>query len=159
MMDDTDRRHLARCIELAEKGMAEGNDPFGSILVAASGEVLFEDHNRESSGDGTRHPEFEIARWAAQHLSPAERAAATVYTSGEHCPMCAAAHGWVGLGRIVYAGSSAQLLEWRSEFGASPPPVNALPISSILPNAKVDGPEPSLAGTLRDMHRRAVSRG
>lgn len=26
------------------------------------------------------------------------------------CPMCAAAHGWVGLGRIVYISSSNQLV-------------------------------------------------
>jgi hypothetical protein len=31
-------------------------------------------------------------------MTPAERAASTVDTSGEHCPMCAAAHAWVGLG-------------------------------------------------------------
>src|SRR3712207_7274778 len=37
---------------------------------------------------------------------------ATVYTSGEHCPLCAAAHAWVGLGRIVYASSSVQLTAW-----------------------------------------------
>jgi len=30
-------------------------------------------------------------------MTPAERLQATVYTSGEHCPMCAAAHGWAGL--------------------------------------------------------------
>jgi hypothetical protein len=27
--------------------------------------VLAEDHNRVASGDRTRHPEFELARWAA----------------------------------------------------------------------------------------------
>ena len=47
----------------------------------------------------------------------AERAGATVYTSGEHCPMCAAAHGWVGLGRVVYVASSAQLAGWLEEMG------------------------------------------
>lgn len=53
--------------------------------------MLAEDHNRVASGDRTRHPEFELARWSAAHLTPEQRAAATVYTSGEHCPMCAAA--------------------------------------------------------------------
>jgi tRNA(Arg) A34 adenosine deaminase TadA len=157
-MDDTDRKHLERCIELAEQAMALGNFPFGSILVAGSGEVLFEDHNRETSdNDATLHPEFEAARWAARNLSPADRANATIYTSGEHCPMCSAAHGWVGLGRIVYAGSAAQLAEWRGDLGA-PPPVASLPISSIVPGVAVDGPEPSLADRLRDMHRRAAAR-
>src|SRR5690606_33076760 len=107
MLNDTDMRHLRRCVELAEMALEGGNPPFGSLLVSAAGEVLYEDHNRTSGGDATRHPEFEIARWASTHLEPAERARATVYTSGEHCPMCSAAHGWVGLGRIVYASSAA----------------------------------------------------
>ena len=79
-----------------------------------------EDHNRTSGGDQTRHPEFELARWAANHLAPADRAAATVYTSGEHCAMCSAAHGWVGLGRIVIAASSEQLAGWAADLGAAP---------------------------------------
>ncbi len=143
-MNDTDRKHLVRCVDLAEAALSANNDPFGSMLVAADGMVLFEDHNRTADGDETRHPEFEIARWAAANLSPADRATATVYTSGEHCPMCAAAHGWVGLGRIVYAGSSAQLGQWLAEIGAPPPPVNTLPIGAILPQPDIDGPEPSL---------------
>jgi tRNA(Arg) A34 adenosine deaminase TadA len=153
-MDDTDRRHLTRCVDLAEAALDSDNDPFGSVLVAADGKVLFEDHNRTAGGDETRHPEFEIARWAAENLLPADRAAATVYTSGEHCPMCSAAHAWVGLGRIVYAGSTAQLVEWRKSFGAGPGPVSALPVQAIAPGIPVDGPEPSLADRLQSLHRR-----
>ena len=105
-------RHLRRCVELATEALEAGDEPFGSVLVAADGTVLAEDHNRVASGDRTRHPEFELARWAAANMTPEERAAATVFTSGEHCPMCAAAHGWVGLGRIVYVSSSEQLASW-----------------------------------------------
>ncbi len=108
-MDDDDLRFLRRCIELAADALQQGDEPFGSVLVAANGQLLHEDRNRVASGDKTRHPEFALARWAAENLSPAERAGATVYTSGEHCPMCAAAHAWVGLGRIAYASSSQQL--------------------------------------------------
>ena len=153
-MNETDLKHLVRCVELAEQAFASNNDPFGSVLVSADGEVLFEDHNHTAGGDETRHPEFEIARWAAERMSAADRARATVYTSGEHCPMCAAAHGWVGLGRIVYAGSSAQLAQWLAEVNAPPPPVNVLPIAAILPNPKIDGPEPSLSARLRELHQR-----
>lgn len=157
MIDDTDRRHLQRCVELAEEALATDNDPFGSVLVAADGRVLFEDRNRTAGGDETRHPEFEIARWAAENMTPPERAAATVYTSGEHCPMCSAAHAWVGLGRIVYAGSSEQLGQWRSEVGAPPSPVNPLPVEAVVRDAVVDGPELSLAARLRDLHQRRAA--
>ena len=158
-MDETDRRHLRRCVELARAGLESGDEPFGSVLVGADGSVLFEDHNHVAGGDETRHPEFEIAKWAANHLTPQERANATVYTSGEHCPMCAAAHGWVGLGRIVYAVSSAQLSGWRAEMGLPPGPVRPLPIREVVPGAVVDGPAPELATEIRELHRRQQARG
>ena len=107
-LSDADLAHLTRAVELAREALDDGDEPYGSVLVDAAGQVRFEDRNRVKDGDETRHPEFEIARWSANHLTPEERAASTVYTSGEHCPMCAAAHAWVGLGRIVYATSSAQ---------------------------------------------------
>ena len=95
----------------------DGDEPFGSILVDGDGATLYEDRNRVKDGDHTRHPEFAIARWAVDNLTPDDRARATVYTSGEHCPMCAAGHAWVGLGRIVYATSSAQLSQWLRRVG------------------------------------------
>ena len=154
MVNDGDIQHLRRCIELATKALELGDEPFGSVLVAADGQVLFEDHNHVASGDRTRHPEFEIARWAAANMTPEARAEATVYTSGEHCPMCAAAHGWVGLGRIVYVSSSEQLAAWLTDTGVPAPPVRALPTREVVPNVAVDGPVPGLAEQVRDLHRR-----
>jgi len=154
MIDAADLSHLRRCVELAAEALEAGDEPFGSVLVAADGSVLAEDHNRVASGDRTRHPEFELARWAAANMSPAERAAATVFTSGEHCPMCSAAHGWVGLGRIVYVSSSKQLAAWLAELGVPAPPVRTLPIQEIVPDLLVEGPVPALADQVRDLHRR-----
>ncbi|MEU9833512.1 nucleoside deaminase [Streptosporangium sp. NPDC048047] len=154
MIDETELRHLRRCVELAAEALDEGDEPFGSVLVAADGTVLGEDHNRVASGDHTRHPEFELARWAAANMTPEERAAATVYTSGEHCPMCAAAHAWVGLGRIVYVSSSEQLSAWLAELGVPAPPVRTLPIHEIAPGVVVEGPVPDLADRVHDLHRR-----
>ncbi len=153
MFTEKELEYLNHCVELAEKALEAGDEPFGSILVSADGEVLFEDHNHVvSTGDRTRHPEFEIARWAAENLTSEERASATVYTSGEHCPMCAAAHSWVGLGRIVYASSSKQLAGWLADFGVSPSPVRPLPIQEIAPQISVEGPVPELAEQVRQLH-------
>lgn len=157
-MNDQDRQHLTRCVELAESALHSGNDPFGSLLVSGAGEVLFEDHNRTADSDATQHPEIAIARWAAAHLSPEERQQATVYTSGEHCAMCSAAHGWVGLGRIVYASSSKQLTGWMGEFGAPAGPVNPLPIQDVLRESSVEGPEPSLSARIRELHQQNIQR-
>lgn len=157
-IDDQDLAHLRRCIELAREALDDGDEPFGSILVDAAGTVRFEDRNRVKDGDATRHPEFEIARWATAHLTPSERAASTVYTSGEHCPMCSAAHGWVGLGRIVYAASTEQLGSWLAEWGVGPAPVAALPIRTIAPGVPVSGPAPELADEIRGLHARLHGR-
>ena len=139
-LTETDWRHLRRCVALAEEALAE-------------------DRNRVAgTGDPTQHPELALARWAATSLSPRKRADATVYTSGEHCPMCAAAHGWVGLGRIVYAHSSQQLAAWLEEMGVDPPPVATLPVQQVAPGVHVRGPVPELAAVMRELHARRHSR-
>jgi len=154
LISQTDLKYLKRCIELAEIALEQGDQPFGSVLVSAGGEVLAEDHNRVAGGDHTRHPEFALARWAAENLTSEQRSRATVYTSGEHCPMCAAAHGWVGLGRIVYASSSEQLAGWLEQLGAAPTPVKNLAIGEVIRGAVTCGPVPELAGQVRELHRR-----
>ncbi|MBO9555897.1 nucleoside deaminase [Cellulomonas sp.] len=153
-LSDTDLTYLARAVALAHEALDDGDEPYGSVLVDASGVVLFEDRNRVKDGDQTRHPELEIARWAARHVAPEDRAAATVYTSGEHCPMCAAAHAWVGLGRIVYAASSEQIAAWRDEWGVPAGPVAVLPVRTVAPGVPVDGPAPTLEDEIRSLLRR-----
>jgi tRNA(Arg) A34 adenosine deaminase TadA len=160
VVTEADLPQLRRCVALAAEAVDAGDFPFGSVLVAADGTALAEDRNREvTAGDPTRHPEFELARWASANMTGPERSGATVYTSGEHCPMCSAAHGWAGLGRIVYATSSAQLVTWLAELGVSPAPVLPLAIHHVVPGLVVAGPVPELAGPVRDLHRRFHSRG
>ncbi|MET9242160.1 nucleoside deaminase [Nonomuraea sp. NPDC003709] len=154
MIAESEMPHLRRCVELAARALEVGDEPFGSVLVSGDGAVLAEDHNRVAAGDNTQHPEFALARWSAAHLTPEERAAATVYTSGEHCPMCAAAHAWVGLGRIVYVASSEQLAAWLSELGVPQPPVRTLPVNEVAPGVVVEGPVPELAEEVHELHRR-----
>jgi tRNA(Arg) A34 adenosine deaminase TadA len=159
MINEDGMKHLDRCVELATRAVDTGNPPFGAVLVGEHGDVLFEGHNMTADGDNTQHPEFAIARWAAANMTPDERAAATVYTSGEHCPMCAAAHGWVGLGRIVYASSSQQLAAWLDELHAAPPPVATLPIHEVVPGLPVEGPFPVMAEVIRQLHERYQTGG
>lgn len=154
-LSDIDLAHLARAVELAREALDDGDEPYGSVLVDATGQVRFEDRNRVKDGDETRHPEFEIARWSANHLTAEERAASTVYTSGEHCPMCAAAHAWVGLGRIVYATSSAQISGWRADWRIPAGPVAALPITVVAPAVPVEGPVDAFLDEVRDLLRRS----
>ncbi len=158
MITTQDRHHLGRCLELARLALDHGDEPFGSVLAGPDGEVLFEDRNRIAGGDATQHPEFAIARWAAEHLTPAQRAACTVYTSGEHCPMCSAAHGWVGLGRIVYVASAAQYARWMQEWGQAPGPVKALSINEVAPDIAVTGPISEFTEQIKNLHHQSLQR-
>jgi tRNA(Arg) A34 adenosine deaminase TadA len=157
--DQRDHDHLRRCVELATAALEAGDGPFGSVLAGPDGTNLAEDHNHETtSGDPTAHPEFALARWAAANLSPADRTASTVYTSGEHCPMCAAAHAWCGIGRIVYAASTAQLVAWRTGWGQPPGPVSPLPVNAVAPSVTVVGPVAPFDEQMRLIHERALNR-
>jgi hypothetical protein len=75
-LTDDELRHLRRCVELATEALEAGDEPFGSVLVAA--------------------------------------------------------HGWVGLGRIVHAASSRQLAGWVAELGAPPSPVRTMAIQEVV---------------------------
>lgn len=154
MISEVDLKHLRRCVELAAEALEKGDQPFGSVLVSKDGKVLFEDHNHIADGDYTQHPEFNIARWVGQNMAEADRAEATVYTSGEHCPMCSAAHGMVGLGRIVYASSSKQFGEWKAAFGVEEKErIHSFSIEEVIVDAQVDGPVPELAAEVKALHR------
>ncbi|MFJ5032245.1 nucleoside deaminase [Streptomyces sp. NPDC088560] len=131
MVKDSELGHLRRCVELAVEALENGDEPFGSVLVAADGTVPAEDRNRMAGGDHTRHPEFELARWSA-------------------------AHARVRLGRIVYVASSAQLTAWSAESGAPQAPVRPLPVQEVAPGVAVEGPVPELADEVRELHRRRL---
>ena len=73
-MNETDLAHLKRTVALAKEALEAGDEPFGSVLVDVNGHVCMEDRNRVAGGDHTRHPEFEIARWAANNMTPEQRA-------------------------------------------------------------------------------------
>ena len=152
-MDETDVRHLRRAIELARLAREHGNQPFGSLLVGASGQVLAEHENVVvTASDDTGHPELTLVRWAGSHVAPEDRGGTTVYTSCEHCPMCAAATYWAGIGRIVFALSAAQFRELL------PPGTPRLTLDAGELFARgnrrvsVEGPCPELEAEARAVH-------
>ncbi|GAA1343751.1 nucleoside deaminase [Arthrobacter roseus] len=152
----TERAYLRRCVDLAQEAVEAGDEPYGSLLTDPTGTVRFEDRNRVKDGDATRHPEFAIARWAAENLSPEERGASVVFTSGEHCPMCSAAHAMVGLGRIVYASSSEEVSSWYQQWGVTAGPVAPLPIQVVATQLQVIGPVAEFTEEIRGLHARML---
>lgn len=160
MITDKDMIYLRRCVALATEALEAGDEPFGSVLVDADGQVLCEDRNRANSVDATYHPEIAVAKWAAENMTADARAKAVVYTSGEHCAMCSAAHAWAGLDRIVYISSSKQLGEWMDEMGVtSTSPINSLSIQEVAPNVPVEGPIAGLDEEVKALQRRSFKKG
>ena len=113
-MTEADERNLRRAIELAAEARAAGDMPYGSLLVGPAGAVLAEDRNTVvTERDISAHPELKLARWAARELDIDVARQSTMYTSCQPCPMCTGAIARSGLGRVVFALSSAQLDELR----------------------------------------------
>ena len=118
-----DERFLRLAIELAAAGRADGEAPFGSLLVGPDGSVFAEDHNTVvADRDISAHPELKLARWAARELDAATAARTTMYTSCQPCLMCTGAIDRSGLGRVVYALSGDQLDEMKRSGGPAPVP-------------------------------------
>ena len=150
-MSTTDLELLRRCIELAGRARREGNPPFGSLLIDGDGAVLQEAWNTaRADADITAHPELKLARWAARHLRRDDRERASMYTSGEHCPMCATAHADAGIGRLVFAFSSEQLAATTGRPGWRPAVRELFERAEV--SVVVEGPFPELAEACRALH-------
>ena len=120
-MNAADERHLRRAIDLAHAARADGNMPYGSLLVGPAGDVLAEDRNTVvTERDISAHPELKLARWAARELDADLAQQTTMYTSCQPCSMCAGAIARSGLGRVVFALSGEQLQQLKPSGAASP---------------------------------------
>ena len=88
---------------------AEADLPFGTVIVK-DGAVLARGGNSGTRrGDPTAHGEMvAIDACITAHGAEALQGA-TLYTSGEPCPMCMGAILWSRIARVVYAASIEEL--------------------------------------------------
>jgi tRNA(Arg) A34 adenosine deaminase TadA len=107
-----DETLLRRAIAIAARAVTSGDAPYGSLLADADGTILVEAHNTvRRDNDISAHPELKLARWAARELTAEEAARTTMYTSCQPCGMCTGGIVRSGLGRVVYALATQQLVE------------------------------------------------
>jgi tRNA(Arg) A34 adenosine deaminase TadA len=100
---------VRQCYALADEAVANGNHPFGALLLV-DGRVAFTSRNEAvTSGDRTRHAEMNLLTKALGQLSPETLEDAVLYSSTEPCMMCAAAIYWSGLTKVVFGCSAAAL--------------------------------------------------
>jgi len=116
-----DEAYLRRSFDVAKRGHANGNHPFGAILVSATGEVLLEAENGFlPDRDMTAHAERLLATEAGKLFGPSVLAGCTLYTSAEPCAMCAGAIYWVGIGRVVYGLAERRLKQITGDHAENP---------------------------------------
>lgn len=98
-----------RLMRLAIDEARQGDFPFGAVIVR-DGMVMAHGFNTgKRDADPTAHGEMNAIRAFLAEHGPEQLRGATLYTSGEPCPMCTGAIIWCGMGRIVYAASIAEL--------------------------------------------------
>ncbi|MEU3313870.1 nucleoside deaminase [Streptomyces sp. NPDC006662] len=143
MITAVDEALLRRALALAARAVALGDAPYASLLAGPDGRVLAEAHNTVRRDDDiTAHPELKLARWAARELDAETAAGTTLYTSCQPCGMCEGGLVRSGIGRVVYALSTEQLVALNPASGQWPSVVQegpALPEEAGVPVASYYG--------------------
>ncbi len=106
---ELDHTMMARCIELARNGAAEGEYPFGSV-IANGAEVIAEAVNRSvRERDESRHAEIIAIAQARRAVGETVLARCTLYSIIEPCAMCSFCIRAASIRRVVFALHSPML--------------------------------------------------
>jgi tRNA(Arg) A34 adenosine deaminase TadA len=117
-MDDV--LHLTAAIEVARRARANGNHPFGAVLVIGDDQVLEAENTVTTSRDSTGHAETNLVRLASPRFGQEQLRLASLYTSTEPCAMCAGAIYWAGIGRVVYGLPETELIVMTGDNEQNP---------------------------------------
>lgn len=129
-MNETDLKFIRLSFQVAAEARANGNHPFGALLVDEEGHVLLKGENTVvSDHDCTGHAETNLIREASRAYSPEFLARCTLYASTEPCPMCAGAIFWSNVRRVVFGLSTAGL---NALVGEETPDVLNLPSRELF---------------------------
>ena len=104
-LGDEERRRHERHMTTTMEGIDDERPPFvASIVNKDSGEVMCHGHNH--GGDNPiYHGEMDALIKCGEKYPGMDWSKATIYTTGEPCPMCMGAIIWSGIPRVVYATS------------------------------------------------------
>lgn len=97
-----DKKHIKRCIELSQKALERGDNPFGALIANEDG-VLVESENKIKENDVTNHAEIMVMRKAQKMLETDDLSDYTIYSNCEPCPMCAFMIRELKFKRVVFA--------------------------------------------------------
>lgn len=99
---------IARAFEMRDRATAEGDQPYGAIIVTALGQIVGAAPSRVvTNQDPTAHAEMEAIRNAALRLGTRDLSSHTIYSSSHPCPMCEAAAYWAGISKMIHGSNGA----------------------------------------------------
>ena len=102
---------MRRALAIALAARANGEPPFGALIVDASSTIVAEASDEVAQGrDFSLHAEVNVVRRACQRLGP-RLDGTTLYTTVEPCPMCFTAAWLAHVPRIVYGATMDAVFE------------------------------------------------
>ena len=118
MSGSRDTELLRRAIALAETSVTRGGRPFGAVVCDGDGRIVAEAGSVApvDPRDWTAHSEMQALRAASAVLDWEALGQATIYASGEPCPMCAAAIYWCNVRRLVFCVSESAMRALRAPY-------------------------------------------
>ncbi len=96
-------------MQIAIDQAKEADYPFGAVIVEGKRALALGQNSSKRNADPTAHAEMVAIRAFLSGHEPEDLKRATLYASGEPCPMCMGAIIWCGIRRLVYAASITQL--------------------------------------------------
>ncbi len=101
-MKNDDEKYMRRCIQLSEKALGIGDNPFGCVIANKKG-ILVEARNKIKENDVTQHAEILAMRKAQKLLKTSDLSEYAIYSNCEPCPMCAFMMRELKFKRVVFA--------------------------------------------------------
>ena len=155
MTQFNDRDYLRRAVAISQRSRANGNTPFGALLVGSKGEILLEQENIEiTESNCTGHAEATLMEKASKLYSKDFLWQCSLYTTAEPCAMCAGAIYWGNVGRVVYGVSEKRLLSLTGDNEQNP--TFDLPCREVFARGQkqitVVGPFPELEAEIVAIH-------
>jgi guanine deaminase len=88
----------------------KGDAPYGAVIVKDNKIVASAHNTVKRDNDPSAHAEINAIRSLTAKLRNLSLDGYTIYTTGEPCPMCAAACVWSGMSEIIYGVSIQDLI-------------------------------------------------
>ncbi len=120
-------------MRLALAEAAAGDPPFGAVIVKGDRVLSGGRNSGKTTNDPTAHGEIMAIRHFVAERPASELEGATLYTTGEPCPMCMGAIIWCGIGRLVFAASIEELSTRLAQIT-----VNSRAIADAAPFANIE---------------------